>query len=383
MSAASPRAGERAFLPGPRALAALAVALAAAAPARAGEVVRIAVVQGAARVVVSADALAVAPLREGAEAAPAPGGRAAVALVDGALTVNGAPADAAGVSLHAAGPLRLDLVPGTAFEGELEVRRAAGGLAVVHALPLEDYVAAVTGSEMPARFPPEALAAQAVAARTFAVFKKLEAVAEGRPWHLGATVLDQVYRAGPPDPRARAAALATSGEVLVFQHAPIEAYFHSTCGGQTERGADALGRDLPYLVSVRCGRCRASPRARWTVRVAAGDLGARAGLGGAVTAARVVSRTASGRAERVELRGHGRAVALTAVDLRQRLGFGRLPSLDFEVRMAAGAAVFEGRGAGHGAGLCQWGAAGLAAAGEGYRAILARYYPGTEIVRMY
>jgi stage II sporulation protein D len=364
-------------------IAGLALALLAASPARAGEVVRIAVALGPGPVTVTAPGLRAAPLREDAAAEEVPRGRATLALAGGGLTLNGAPLDAGGALLRAAGPLRLDAVPGAAFSGELEVRRAPSGLAVVHALPLEDYVAAVTGSEMPASFPPAALEAQAVAARTFAVFKKLEAVGEGRPWHLGATVLDQVYRAGPPDPRARAAALATAGEVLVFEHAPIEAYFHSTCGGRTERGADALGRDRPYLASLACELCRASPRARWIVRVPAAELGALAGLGGPVSSARVTVRTASGRAARVELAGRARSVALSAVDLRQRLGFERLPSLDFELEVKGGAAAFRGRGAGHGAGLCQWGAAGAARAGEGYRAILARYYPGTEIVRMY
>jgi len=363
-------------------LAAL-VAVVAAPSARAGEVVRIAVALGQARVVVGGPGLAFAALREGASAAPLPRGRAELALHGDELTLDGAPVEAGGLTFTSDGALRVDAVPGAALAGELEVRRLPGGLAVIHALPLEDYVAAVAGAEMPASFPPEALRAQAVAARTFAVFKKLEAVAEGRPYHLGATVLHQVYRAGPPDPRARAAALATAGEVLVFQHVAIEAYFHSTCGGHTERGADALGRDLPYLASVACDFCRASPRRRWTVRVAAAELGERAALAAPVTGARVVSRTASGRAARVELSGRGRSVALSAVDLRQRLGFERLPSLDFEVRAERGVVRFDGRGAGHGAGLCQWGAAGAAAAGEGYRQILTRYYPGAEIVRMY
>lgn len=361
----------------------LLAALAAAPPARAVEVVRIAVALGPGPCTVSAAGLALAPLREGAAPAPAEGGRVTVALAGGGLTVDGAPLDAAGVALSAPGPMRVEGVAGAAFAGDLEVRRTPAGLAVIHALPLEDYVAAVTGAEMPPRFPPEALRAQAVAARTFAVFKKLEAVGEGRPWHLGATVLDQVYRAGPPDPRARAAAEATAGEVLVFEHAPIEAYFHSTCGGRTERGAEALGRDRPYLPSAACRWCRASPLSRWTVKVPAAELGERCGLPGPATAARVVARTASGRAARVEVAGRGRTAALSAVDLRQRLGFGRLPSLDFEVAVSGGTAVFRGRGAGHGAGLCQWGAAGAAEAGQGYREILARYYPGAELVRMY
>jgi len=96
-----------------------------------------------------------------------------------------------------------------------------------------------------------------------------------------------------------------------------------------------------------------------------------------------VERTGSGRARRVELRGGGRELRLMAVDLRQRLGFSRLPSLAFEARIERGTVVFTGRGSGHGAGLCQYGAAGAASAGEDYRAILLRYYPGTELRKMY
>jgi stage II sporulation protein D len=97
----------------------------------------------------------------------------------------------------------------------------------------------------------------------------------------------------------------------------------------------------------------------------------------------VSARSASGRAERVEVEAGGRTASVSAVDLRRKLGWARLPSLAFDVRPAGGAFAFEGRGRGHGAGLCQWGAAGLAREGKGYREILAHYYPGAEVVRMY
>jgi stage II sporulation protein D len=360
-----------------------ALLLAGASPVRAEEQVRIAVETGTRRTVLSGPELSMTELREGAPRSRVAGERAEVALEGGTITVNGRELGVAGAVFTAAGPLRVSGVGVPLAEGEVEVRRGPDALAVVHSLPLEDYVAAVVGSEMPLSFPPAALQAQAVAARTFAIFKKLEAVGEGRPWHLGSSVLDQVYRGSLADRRARAAAETTAGEVLVYRHAPIEAYFHSTCGGRTERGADALGRDLPYLASVACGRCGGSSLTRWTVRVPAAELGRIAGLPGAVVGLRVVERTGSGRARRVELRGGGREARLTAVDLRQRLGFSRLPSLAFDARMERGTAVFTGRGSGHGAGLCQYGAAGAAQAGEDYRAILGRYYPGTELRKMY
>jgi stage II sporulation protein D len=236
---------------------------------------------------------------------------------------------------------------------------------------------------MPASFPAEAQRAQAVAARSYALTRKIEAQAANRRWDIATGVLAQVYRHGAASPSARAATDATAGEVLVAGMDPVEAYFHAACGGTTEAGLPALGRDHPYLASVECGRCARAPGARWSVRVDARALGAAARLGGAATEARVSARTPSGRAERVEISAGPRRASMLAIDLRQRLGYDRLPSLAFEVRAERGAFFFDGRGRGHGAGLCQWGAAGLAREGKGYREILLHYYPGAEVVRMY
>jgi stage II sporulation protein D len=250
-------------------------------------------------------------------------------------------------------------------------------------LRLEDYVAGVVGGEMPGSFPPEALKAQAVAARSYALTRKLEAQAAGRAWDIGAGVLAQVFTRTPSAP-ARAAAEATAGEVLAQGMEPVEAYFHAACGGRTEGGLAALGRDLPYLSPVECGRCDRAPRARWSVRVGARELAEAAGLAGDATAARVTARSPTGRAERVEVQAGARRAAIPAVELRQRLGFSRLPSLAVEIRgPGPDGFALEGRGHGHGAGLCQWGAAGLAREGRTYREILLHYYPGTEVVRMY
>jgi stage II sporulation protein D len=266
-------------------------------------------------------------------------------------------------------------------EERIRVKVASEGDRIVD-LRLEDYVAGVVSGELPASFPEEAQKAQAVAARSYALTRKLDSQVQNRDWDIGTGVLAQVYH-----PResaaARAAVDATAGEVLVMGMEPVEAYFHAVCGGQTESGAAALGRDLPYLASVPCGRCDRAPGARWKVTIPAKDLGRAAGLPRAAEAARIVARTPAGRADRVEVAGGGRAATLSAADLRQRLGYARLPSLWFEVEPTRGGFTFTGRGQGHGAGLCQWGAAQMAREGKTYREILAHYYPGTDVVKMY
>jgi len=253
----------------------------------------------------------------------------------------------------------------------------------IRELPLEDYVAGVVSGEMPASFPPEALKAQAVAARSYALTRKIDAQVANRRWDIATGVLSQVWAARGASAVARAATAATAGEVLVQGMEPVEAYFHAACGGRTESGMAALGRDLPYLVSVPCGYCDRAPGVRWTVTVSAADLGRAAGLGGPASAVRVVGRTATGRADRLEVERGGKTASVAAADLRQRLGFDKLRSLAFEVRARDGAFVFSGTGLGHGAGLCQWGAAGMAREGKGYREILAHYYPGATVLRMY
>jgi stage II sporulation protein D len=345
------------------------------------EVVRIAVAVGVEREALEGEALVATPLA--ADAAPiSVGARAVVTIRGDALLLDDVPVDAPGLRFTARGPVRHG---GLALHGEVEVRRGATrGLDVIHSLPMEDYVAAVAGSEMPASFPPEALKSQAVAARTFAVTKKLQALAERRSFHLGATVVHQVYRGSEAiDPRTRAAAESTAGEVLVFEDEPADAFFHASCGGQTETGGAGLGRDRPYLRSVTCGRCDGTPLARWKYRIDATALGRKLGLPRRISGLKVVERTASGRAQRIAVEAGSSRVQIGGADFRQRLGWSALKSLTFDVTRAGEVFTFDGRGAGHGAGMCQWGAAGLAKEGSTYREILAHYYPGAELRRMY
>ncbi len=248
---------------------------------------------------------------------------------------------------------------------------------LVNVLPLEDYVAAVLGGEMPVSFPEEALKAQAVAARTYALQRKIEAL--GQPVHLGSSVLAQVYGGvNRENPRTRAATAATAGQILTFQLAPIEAYFHASCEGNTETGLDALGRDLPYLQSVAC-ECRPGPSTRWKADLDAGAL--ERAFGGGRGELRVAARTPTGRVRRLELGGR----SLSGVEFRQRLGYDRVRSLAFDV-------VDTRRTAGPGSPAAGWGTARgcpsgaprrWPTSGQDYRAILAHFYPGTELQTLY
>ncbi|GAC1345599.1 MAG: SpoIID/LytB domain-containing protein [Myxococcales bacterium] len=305
------------------------------------------------------------------------------------LLLDGKPVPAPLVIRPAAAPLRVD---GRVVAGRVEAWSEKGGLVLVNALDLEDYVAAVVASEVPSSWPAAALQAQAVAARTYAVAQKI-AQGPGARAHLGASVLDQVYAgAAHLESGARKASRATAGEVLTWEAAPIAAYFSSSCGGRGESGEAAFRLppgSTPYLPGGDDGDADAgAPRREWTVRKSLAELSAllrKANrLQAAVSGISVGATTPSGRVSRVLLRtAGGREVPMSGAELRQLVGYTALPSLWFTVAVEGGAAVFRGRGSGHGVGLCQWGARGRAVRGETYRQILAHYYPGAEIRRMY
>ncbi|MFY1832211.1 SpoIID/LytB domain-containing protein [Myxococcus fulvus] len=304
----------------------------------------------------------------------------------GKLEVNGAPVLGDSVRFRAGLSTSEDAgtIPGeqpikagnTQVRGDVVVRPLREGLQLINVIPLEDYLAAVLGSEMPVSFPPEALKAQAVAARTYALQKKLDAYSNA--FHLGSSVLHQVYGGvNREDPRTRVAVDATRGQVLTYELAPIEAYFHASCGGRTESGQDALHRDLPYLQPVDCP-CGRLPASRWSASMS--DTEIKAALKRPAQGMKITARTSTRRVTRVTM-GDGSSV--DGVELRRRLGYTRLKSLDFEVERTDQGYLFSGRGYGHGAGLCQWGAKALADKGRGYLEILTHYYPGAELQQLY
>lgn len=353
-------------------------------PAFAVETMRIAMEDTGGEVRVSGRGLAFGNDAEDARFVSVEGGQATVRRRGAKLEVNGAPvlgdavrfragADATDAGMPGSEPLKAGA---SQVRGDVVVRLYRDGLQLINVIPLEDYLAAVLGSEMPVSFPLEALKAQAVAARTYALQKKLEAYSN--PFHLGSSVLHQVYGGvNREDPKTRTAVEATRGEVLTFELAPIEAYFHASCGGRTESGQAALQRNLPYLQPVDCP-CGKLPASRWTASVSDAEL--RSALRESPDGLRVAGRTDTHRVTRVTL---GDGSALDGAQFRRKLGYTRLKSLDFEVERSGHGYVFSGRGYGHGAGLCQWGAKALADQGRPYREILSHYYPGAELQQLY
>ncbi|MEM7494963.1 MAG: SpoIID/LytB domain-containing protein [Myxococcota bacterium] len=251
----------------------------------------------------------------------------------------------------------------------------------VRQVPLERYVAGVVHSEMPGGWPLEALKAQAVAVRTYALWQRQRRA--GQRYHVRSDVLDQVYRGRvDADAPATKAAMATRGQVLAWNGELAHTYFHAACGDHTASGQEVWGQEQPYLRGVRCGFCRdAGKQFRWSVHVDYSELNRslkQTGVG-QVKGLRMGSRLPSGRLRTVRIMCRG-SQDIPATKLRALVGYNRLPSTWISrIQPTSRGVTFTGQGHGHGVGMCQWGARGMARQGATAEQILARYYPGTRL----
>ncbi|HEY8154539.1 MAG TPA: SpoIID/LytB domain-containing protein [Myxococcota bacterium] len=274
------------------------------------------------------------------------------------------------------------VVDGVRVRGAVEVERVAGGLRVVNEVPLEAYVAGTVGREVYAFWSAETLKAQAVVSRTYALHER--ALRARRAFDVFGGTQGQVYGGVDAEsPAVVAATHATRGEYLAWQAKPILAVFHSASGGQTASSEEVWGRAAPYLVSLPVENEEDSPDTYWRASISGTTLGralARLGLQiGTVREIRVIDRSPSGRALRVQVSGDGGDSKLGARELRSALGENVIRSTLFEIRPAEDGFAFVGAGHGHGVGMSQWGAEGMARRGADYRRILATFFPGTEL----
>jgi len=208
------------------------------------------------------------------------------------------------------------------YRGNLEVRASSlGGVSAINALNIEDYVRGVVAGEMPSGWPQEALRAQAVAARTYA----LATTKDGDGFDQYADTRSQVYNgiSGETAP-TDAAVAATAGEIVTFQGKPIVTYYFSTSGGRTENIENVfLGAEpQPYLVSVDDPYDGGAPRHRWVRQMSLGAAQGRLGslVKGSLTRIRVITRGKSPRVVRAQVIGTGGRTNVTGPALRSKLG---------------------------------------------------------------
>ena len=268
------------------------------------------------------------------------------------------------------------------FPGFLQLRVNDRKLVVINHLPLERYLEGVVSHELPTSWPLEILKAQAVLSRTFALQRMQQN--KQRPYDLKATILDQVYGGHTTATSVRQAVADTQGLVLVHRGSPIEAFFHSCCGGKTELPQNVWRNELPYYTSVICPYCAEAPDFFWEYRLSRTELLSR--LRPSFPELRrlydlsIAERTPANRNRTIKVKAHFKHQLMIPGDqFRALLGYFNLKSTWFKVFHTEEEIQFLGSGSGHGVGLCQWGGRAMAELGKDFRQILAFYFPGVSV----
>lgn len=260
------------------------------------------------------------------------------------------------------------------YAGTLRLIAKGSSFSVINEVDLETYVLGVVGAEIGGGSPIEAIKVQAVVSRSYAWTHRNPSGV----FDLYDDTRSQVYVGVPaPDPRVERAVRETAGLVVTYQGRPVTTFFSSSCGGHTMGVAEWTGAtEIPPLAGVECGYCAGMPNESWSARFTWKQLASKLGLPGPVTNARVVERTRSRRAAKVQVGSR----TLSARVFVRKLG---LRNTNFRIHEEPGGIRIEGHGWGHGVGLCQYGAINLAKRGKTFRQILAHYFPQARLSPAY
>lgn len=263
------------------------------------------------------------------------------------------------------------------------------GLTVVNYVLVEDYLYGVVPKEMPPSWNVEALRAQSVAARTFALKNRKRHSAEG--FDLCSTSHCQVYEGMPAEVRTTTAAVdSTRGEVLFYKGAIMDALFHTDSGGMTESSEYVWGSPVPYLRAVTEVQMQTQP---WNRTISMSEFAQKLEKNGrAIGTLKEVrlspltvskgssDRSPSGRVRSAEFVGTKGRITFSGNELRSTFS---LPSTLFSIRVGKTDINFSGYGSGHGLGLSQWGAKAFADKGKSYKDILFHYYTDVTLEKLY
>jgi len=274
------------------------------------------------------------------------------------------------------------------YRGDIDIElKEDGRLLVVNRIDLENYIRGVLYHETSNRWPMQALKAQAVASRTYAVYQIDES--RGADYDVTSDIYAQVYGGKSAERfRTNLAVQRTRGQVLTFHDKILPAYYHAACAGTTEDVSEMWDHtSIQPLSGVRCPFCQNSPHYHWKRNFRLADiqdeLNKKGHAIGLIKEIRVKERNGSGRNKRVEIVGRkGESLTLQGKDLRNIIGPNKLKSNRYGVVMKGYFCDLIGQGWGHGVGMCQWGAREMDRQGYPYRKILDHYYPGSQIQRV-
>lgn len=264
-------------------------------------------------------------------------------------------------------------------------RKGSGKFSIIELTDVERYLAGVIGSEMPYYWNSEALRAQAITARTFALYQRKKR--GDAPYHVEG--LGLAYQGLRNEKRELNVIVEeTRGMAMLYNKQLFPAFFHSTCGGRTEDANLIFHHEsIPPLRGVRCGFCGASKYYNWETELEKTFLEKKLRfINPSIANIYTIQPVGIGpgsHSSMVQICYAGGTEEMNANEFRLLVGSENVRSTAFNTENRGPSIKFSGRGWGHGVGLCQFGAQGMAEKGYKWLEILKYYYPETEIEKIY
>lgn len=273
-------------------------------------------------------------------------------------------------------------VNGKKYRGSLIASVRDGYIYLINKVTLDEYLYGVLPSEVSPSWPPEILKAQAVAARSFALYGRMNSKSD--LYDLDSDVTSQVYKGVSVEHANTNKAIDdTENEVVSRDGKVIQAFFHSNSGGRTASSEEVWGGKLDYLQAEDDPHCVNGQHYKWQLTVPREKLASLLTKNklktGELYDVKILSRTESGRVKTIKIYGSGGTAEIKGKDFRAYLGNDALKSTNFTVEFNGTEFIFNGLGWGHGVGLSQEGGRGMADEGRNYRDILQHFYSGVEV----
>jgi stage II sporulation protein D len=271
------------------------------------------------------------------------------------------------------------------YRGKIELHNIQGEIYVINIISIEEYLYSVVPSEMPSFWNMEALKSQAVASRTYSYYF-LSKTVDKNIYDLDYTKNFQVYKGISAETESSIEAVnTTSGIIMTYENEPIISYFHSTSGGKTSDGKDVWPEsDPPYLKSIECDYGKDSPHNNWTCTLSmneiASALNKKYKIINSIT--KISFKRHNDRIIEVTVQHNNGTTTLTGNEFRLLLNPQKVKSTYFTIKKEKNQFLLEGKGWGHGVGMCQWGAKGRGENGFKYEEILKHYYKDINFIKI-
>lgn len=278
------------------------------------------------------------------------------------------------------------------YRGQLSLVRWNKKYLVINTMDVEEYLFGVVGKEMGNNWPFEALKAQAVCSRTLLYYYKEIASKKNQPFDVSDTIYHQVYGGVFSENENIIKAVEETASQVLTGHNNRNGYnivppfFHACCGGHTNSASDIWGGKFDLVEGVNDPYCVDTPFFAWSRTFTRDDLKSIVGL--EISSIRIISFNRSGRVSQIELQGIWGKKIISADNLRMMTvnnsttfnSKKSLPSTMFTITQKGNNFIFDGKGYGHGVGLCQWGARKMAEQEKDYIEILKHYFPAFVVV---